>query len=185
VCLSKGKTREKDVKKLGLLIALMVMVGNAYAMKIGVVNVPVLLETSPQAMDASKRMESKFQKQRDQLNATRIELQKEGAELEKSKVLMKDADYKRKQADIAKRGQDWQRKMKELQDLMNLKSNEELKNMQIVVNQAIKSVGEQEKFDLILYEGIAFSSEQTNITSKVLQEMKRIFDSNNKKLNKK
>jgi outer membrane protein len=176
----------RDVlKRLSYVILGLALSTASVAMNIGVVNVPVLLEQSPQALAASKRLETSFSKQKNLLEKERQALQSEGEELEKSQILLKEADLKRKQKELGRKGQEWQRKMKELQELMNAKSNEELSKMQTIVNRAIQQVGERDKFDLILYEGIAFSSNAANITNRVLQEMSRIHDADNQKLNKK
>ena len=39
----------------------------------------------------------------------------------------------------------------------------------MIINQAINQYANQEQFDLILYENVAFSSDKVNITDKIIE----------------
>ena len=55
------------------------------------------------------------------------------------------------------------------QKTMDLKKIELLNEIEMIINQAINQYANQEKFDLILYENVAFSSDKVNITDKIIE----------------
>jgi outer membrane protein len=67
---------------------------------------------------------------------------------------------------------DIQRKRNDIQELVNIRRNEELAKLQKIVNQGIKAIGKKEGFDLILYEGIAYTNNSLDVTQKVLDYLR-------------
>ena len=55
------------------------------------------------------------------------------------------------------------------QKTMDLKKIELLNEIEMIINQAINQYANQEQFDLILYENVAFSSDKVNITYKIIE----------------
>ena len=55
------------------------------------------------------------------------------------------------------------------QKTMDLKKIELLNEIEMIINQAINQYANQEQFDLILYENVAFSSDKVNITDNIIK----------------
>ena len=55
------------------------------------------------------------------------------------------------------------------QKTMVLKKIELLNEIEMIINQAINQYANQEQFDLILYENVAFSSDKVNITDNIIE----------------
>ena len=55
------------------------------------------------------------------------------------------------------------------QKTMDNKKIELLNEIELIINQAINEYATKEKFDLILYENVAFSSDKVNITDKIIE----------------
>ena len=55
------------------------------------------------------------------------------------------------------------------QKTMDNKKIELLNEIELIINQAINEYATKEKFDLILYENVAFSSDKVNITNKIIE----------------
>ena len=49
-----------------------------------------------------------------------------------------------------------------------------LKEIELIVNQTINEYAIRENFDLILYQNIAFVSEEINITQKIIDEIEKL-----------
>ena len=56
---------------------------------------------------------------------------------------------------------------------MNNKKIDLLKEIEILVNQTINEYALRENFDLILYENIAFVSDEVDITDEIIAEIER------------
>ena len=63
---------------------------------------------------------------------------------------------------------EFERKQRELNEDASLRKNEELKKFQDQINKVIDSITQTEGYDLILYNGAAFTSKKINITDKVI-----------------
>jgi outer membrane protein len=136
--------------------------------KVRVVNVAKLLDQAPQAKDASSALEREFAPQQKELNKMNDEIEKNAKDYEKNKSVMTEAQREAKERDIVMKKRDLQRRRNDIQELLNIRRNEELSKLQDLVNLAIKAVGEKEGYDLILYDGIAYTRETIDITSNVL-----------------
>ncbi len=144
-------------------------VGFSKEVKIGVVNIALLLEKAPQAKAASSALEKEFGPQQVELTKLAKKMEMKQKEFQKNKLVMVESQRQAAQRDISMMNRDIQRKKNDIQELVNIRRNEELASLQSVVNQGIKQIGKRDGFDLILYEGIAYTSERIDVTKKVLE----------------
>lgn len=142
--------------------------------KLGVVNVGLLLEQAPQAKQASANLEKEFGPQQTELKAAAKDLEQKQQEYQKNKMLLTDAQKATKEREITMLTREVQRKQNDIQELVNIRRNEELAKLQSLVNQAIKEIGKQQSFDLILYEGIAYTNNRLDVTQAVLDYLKKL-----------
>jgi outer membrane protein len=148
----------------------------AGAVKVGVVNVAVLLEESPQAKSASAGLEQEFSVQQQELISLNNQMEQKQRELNRDRLAMTESQQNLREREIAILGREIQRKRNDVQELLNIRRNEELARLQNVVNDAIREVGQREGFDLILYEGIAYTSSRIDLTEQVLRYMTELHE---------
>lgn len=146
------------------------------AVKVGVVNVAVLLEQSPQAKSASAGLEQEFSVQQQELISLNNQMEQKQRELTRDRLAMTESQQNLREREVAILGREIQRKRNDVQELLNIRRNEELAKLQNVVNDAIREVGQREGFDLILYEGIAFTSSRIDLTEQVLSYMTELHE---------
>ncbi len=152
--------------------------------KLGVVNVAMLLEKAPQAIAASKKLEQEFLPQQKTLQKLVADLNKKQTTYAKNKLVMSESQKQAKERELALLSREVQRKQNDIQELLNLRRNEELAQIQKLVNQAIKKVGQAEHFDLILYEGIAYTNNRLDVTQKVLAYLEKVNKQQKTEFNK-
>jgi outer membrane protein len=152
------------------------LLADAGAVKVGVVNVAILLEESPQAKSASASLQQEFSAQQQELINLNNEMEQKQSELNRDRLAMTESQQNLREREVAILGREIQRKRNDVQELLNIRRNEELANLQNVVNDAIREVGQREGFDLILYEGIAFTSSRIDLTEQVLQYMTELHE---------
>lgn len=143
--------------------------------KLGVVNVSLLIEQAPQAKAASKKLEQEFAPQQKELEKLAKKLDGLQKDYAKNKLAMSATQRTAKEREIALLTREIQRRRSDIQELVNLRRNEELSKLQALINQAIREIGESQKYDLILYDGIAFSSKRIDITPQVLQYLQKRY----------
>ncbi|GMT39793.1 MAG: hypothetical protein IEMM0001_0528 [bacterium] len=140
--------------------------------KIGFVNLVKLIEQAPQGASATKKIEAEFSPRDKAIRKKQKKIKKLESDLEKNALVMKASELSKKGAEITKLKRSIKREADEFREDYNLRRNEELKVLQKVVREAISEVGKENKFDLILAEGVLFASKKANITELVLKKLR-------------
>lgn len=154
------------------------------SVKIGVVNVGLILEQAPQANAASRKLEQEFSPQQEELMRLGERLDKEQDELRRNRLAMSEAQLNAKERELAMLNREIQRRQNDIQELLNIRRNEELANLQSLVNVAIREVGTSHSYDLILYEGIAYTHSRIDITQDVLDFLSNEFQKQDSNFNR-
>ncbi|MBD3755759.1 MAG: OmpH family outer membrane protein, partial [Gammaproteobacteria bacterium] len=89
-----------------------------------------------------------------------------------------------KEREISMMTREIQRRRNDIQELLNLRRNEELAKLQTLVNDAIKAIGKEKEFDLILYEGIAYTNNRLDVTQDVLKHLQEVSQKQRANFNK-
>lgn len=152
--------------------------------KLGVVNVALLLEQAPQAKSATASLEKEFSPQQAELKSLAAKLEKQQADYQKNKTVMSDAQKISKEREVSMLTREIQRRRNDVQELLNLRRNEELAKLQNIVNESIKVIGKKQGFDLILYEGIAYTNDRIDVTKDVLDHLKTVNKQQRSEFNK-
>jgi len=138
--------------------------------KIGFVNGQKVINESPQAAKAKKKLEKEFEKRDQDLQKLAKQLQGMQEGLEKNAVTMSETDRRNKEREFGDLNRDFQRKQREFREDLNLRQNEEMAGIYERVNKIIKQVAEAEKYDLIIQEGV-YVSPKLDITDKVIKAL--------------
>ena len=138
-------------------MAILTGVSPAYAeTKIGYVNAVELVETAPQGKKALKDLEGEFSGRERELLALRDEVLKLEQSLSKNSLLLKDtekADKTRQLVDLQRR---LKREQRELSEDFNLRRNEELSKLQIIVTEAVIKVAKEQNYDIVFQQAVWF-----------------------------
>jgi outer membrane protein len=157
------------VPLLACLLALTAFSAHA-EMKIGFVNGQRVINESPQAVRAKKKLEKEFEKRDQDLQKMAKQLQAMQESLEKNGVTMSETDRHAKEREFGDLNRDFQRRQREFREDLNLRQNEEMSAIYDRVNKVIKQIAEAEKFDLILQEAV-YVSPRIDITEKVIKAL--------------
>lgn len=149
----------------------------AQPVKLGVVNVGMLLEKAPQAQAAGKSLEKEFGPQQAELKRMAANLEQMQKDYQKNQLILSETQKASSEREITMMTRDIQRKRNDIQELVNIRRNEELASIQNEVNKAIREIGKQQAYDLILYEGIAYTNNRLDITDAVLKYLEKEYRS--------
>ncbi|MCX8017965.1 MAG: OmpH family outer membrane protein, partial [Rhodocyclaceae bacterium] len=125
--------------------------------KLGFVNGQRVVNESPQAMRAKKKIEEEFKKRDLELQQMSKKLQTLQENLDKNGVTMAESERRSKEREFADLNREFQRKQREFREDLNLRQNEEMAAIFERANKVIKQIAETEKFDLIVQEAVYFS----------------------------
>ncbi|MDK9725291.1 MAG: OmpH family outer membrane protein [Sterolibacteriaceae bacterium MAG5] len=138
--------------------------------RIGFVNAQRVINDSPQAVKAKKKLEKEFEKRDQDLSRLAKQLQTMQEGLEKNAPTMAETERRNKEREFNELSRDFQRKQREFREDLNLRQNEEMAAIYERVNKIIKQVAEAEKFDLIVQE-VVYASPKIDITEKVIKSL--------------
>lgn len=161
--------------KIALFIGLLLATNISFAdLKIGVVNIPAVLEKAPQAEKAKKRLEQEFKPRDNQLVSQQKEIQALQEKLKKDASVMGESQRNKVESELQNKIRDAKRSQQEFSEDFNAKRNEELGKLQRRIVEAIKAIAKDQEFDLILTDGVIYSSPQMDITSQLQQKLTSI-----------
>ena len=146
-------------------------VGWTQDLKVGYVNVVKVIEQAPQGDAALKKLESEFGPKDRQLRGTRDNIKSLEEELAKNELVLKESERREKELQL----RDLQRKLKrqtqEFREDYSIRRNEELRELEKIVHKVIVEIAKNEKYSLIIHQGVVYADNQIDITEKVLKKL--------------
>ncbi len=160
-----------------LLAGLCLIADTAFAAeyKVGFVDAAKVLEQAPQMEAASRRLEKEFEARNRGLVGVQKEIRTLENKLVRDGAVMSEAETSRTEREVRARKRELKRQQDEFRDDLNLRRNEELQKLQKKAIEAIQTLAKKEKFDLIVGDGVVFASKRVDVTSKVIDLLKREF----------
>lgn len=137
-------------------------------MKIGVVNVQLLIERIPQTRDALQSLEEEFAPRQRELVAKQTEFQELAEKVQQDIQVMGETERRNAENDLRDLRRDVTRIEQEIREDFNLRRNEELAKLQRSVLQEVTNYAQEQGFDMIVGDGVLFASAAVNVTDEVL-----------------
>ena len=137
--------------------------------KIGYVVVERVLQEAPQTAASNKELEKEFKSRTDGLQKKVKGIQKQEKDFNKNSVTMSAADRQKAQKKIQNSKIEIQRIERELREDIDIRRREEIGKLQAKINEAIEEMAKTDKYDLILYQGVAYASKEIDITDKLIK----------------
>jgi outer membrane protein len=164
----------KNLKIIGLFFAL-TMLGtsaNAAELKIGVVNAGAILEQSPQKTQALSRLEKEFLSRSKSLEKKHKNLRAAQEKLAQDGAILSATERKAKERDILSEQRELKRLQDEYSEDLSIRRNEELRKLEKEIAETIVNLAKKEAYDLVVYQGVIYASERTDMTAQVLELLK-------------
>ena len=153
---------------LGAVLIITTNISHA-EVKIGVVKVDQILKEAPQTDISNKKLEKEFKARTDKLKKSITSLQTKETDYKKNSITMSDTEKEKQGKEIQNLRIDIQRDERELREDIDLRRREEINSLQGKVNIAIEELAKKDKYDLILYSGVAYASDSIDITNAVIK----------------
>ena len=158
-----------------VFILLVCTISFAYAeVKIGFVKVDQILKDAPQATESNKKLESEFKTRTEKLKKQISDLNNKEKDFKKNSLTLSDTEREKTQKKLMDSRIDIQRSERELREDIDLRRREEISKLQNKVTEAIELIAKRDKYDLILYTGVAYASDKIDMTAIVLKELGNI-----------
>lgn len=143
------------------------------AYKLGAVNAVRVLQESPQADVARKMIEKEFAQRDKDLVAAQKKVKELEDKLNKDGAIMSEGERSKLERDIVAKKRDLKRDQDEFREDLNFRRNEEFAKIQKKIVQAIQQVAKDNKYDVVLSEGVIYASEKVDISGLVIDYLKK------------
>ena len=165
------------VKKLAilvLLIAPLLIVQNVVAkeLKMGVVDIARVLEESPQADVARKRLQEEFSPREKDLVAEQQKIRKLEEQLVRDGAIMSESERAKLERRVISLKRDAKRSQDEFREDLNFKRTEILEALQRKLITTIQKHAKELGYDIVLAEGVIYADDSVNITKEILTKLK-------------
>lgn len=167
----------KTIHKLAVaLVACTALSAPAFAeTKVGVVNTVRLMEEAPQAKSAQSNIETEFAPREQELLKLQKAIRKLEDKLSRDGAVMSEKESTKLERDILSKRRELKRSQDEFRDDLNIRKNEVLSQLQRQMYEATVSLAKEKKYDVILGQGVVYSSDSVDITEEVLKKLKAKF----------
>ena len=147
----------------------------AQELKIGVVNIPALMEQAPQARVAMTALDEEFKPRQREIIAKQTELQELNEKVQRDLAVMGETERRNAEKDLRDLQREVTRLQTEFREDLNLRRNEELGNLQRSLLKEVQDFAQASGYDLVVGDGVLFASTAVNITENVLRAMEANF----------
>ena len=143
--------------------------------KIAVVNVQEAISQIPQAAALMQTLETEFKDEKAVIEQLQKDLTFEDENLKRNGSLMSEKEKTDLQTKMAGLYQQYQVKVKEFQQTVSMRKNEETNKLLALVTQAVDNIAAKDGYDLVISkQAVVFSKPKTNITSKVVEQVSKL-----------
>ena len=165
------------VTTLVLLAATLPAAALAQSPKIGYVDVPYLIDNSPQAREASTQLEEEFGAAQQQLQEKQQDYQRLQQKLQKDGLVMSESERQEIEQQMRDLKRDIQRDEETFREELNIQRNDAFKRVRNAVMQAVQNLAAEEGYDLVVGQGALYASDAVDLTERVLERMKERYES--------
>ena len=144
----------------------------AAGLRIAYVNYSQLIQESPQAQSAVASLRAEFAPKQRILQVEANQLKAKEDTLKKNEATMTQDQRDQAELDLRERYQDLARKQSEIQDDVNTRRNELMSELQKTLVQVVQNYAKQQRYDLVLADGVIYANSALDITPAILSALK-------------
>ncbi|GMQ87147.1 MAG: hypothetical protein BMS9Abin08_0345 [Gammaproteobacteria bacterium] len=148
--------------------------------RVGVVNTVRLMEEAPQAKEAQSKIETEFSPRERELVNLQKSIRKLEDRLSRDGAVMSEKESSKLEREILSKRRELKRTQDEFRDDLNIRKNEVLSRLQRQMYEATVALAKEKKFDIILGQGVVYSSDSVDVTNMVLDKLKAGFKTGGK-----
>jgi outer membrane protein len=142
--------------------------------KNGFIESKVLLEQSPQAIEANSKLTAQFGEREQSLRKLAQSIQQMEKTYQTDSAIMSAAQKQKAEDNIVQNKRRFQFEQQSLKEDLQSKQRELLQDVQKVIKETIQSYGANNGFDFIFTDtSVAYGSDAVNVTEDILKELKK------------
>lgn len=175
----KGNIMKMNGKMMAFLVAAFLLgsslpgFAQSSDLKIGYVNLQELVSKAPQSAAAIEKAQKEFATRQEELKGMATEVQALREKLVKERITMSDDARKKLEENLLSKEREYKWNQSILDEDAKIRENQILTEIKQLVFKAIVEIAKQDKYDLVLTDGVIFKSARVDLTAKVLSELRK------------
>jgi outer membrane protein len=157
------------------LVCAFAIPASAQELKIGVVNIQVLMERAPQTKAAMDALQEEFAPRQREFLAKQKEFEDLSTKVQKDLAVMGETERRNAEKNLRDLQREVTRLQNEFREDLNLRQNEELGLLQRSLLKEVQEYAAQQNYDLVVGDGVLYASTTVNITEFVLRAVEANF----------
>ena len=161
-----------------LLISAMMLLAfsaQAVSVKVGIVKVEKILAEAPQVEAVNAEMLKRFSGKKDELKALEEDIKKLQEKYQRNELVMTQDKLDEIKKEALAKLQEFKQKEAVLNQEVSTMRSQKLAELQQQIRGIIEDIAKKGDYDLILSDGVVYTSDKLDITDKVLERMKKAF----------
>ncbi len=163
------------MKKFISIIILGLMLSSSFAvqaeLKVAAVNINRVMLEAPKFKSANQAIDSEFKIKTDQLKSKANEIKTLQDSFKRDFDTMSEDQKRVKSEEIRTKAKDFNDREKTLVQEFNQKRNEKLQELQKLLSTQIQALANEQGYDLVLTQGVAFATPSVDITDKLIARL--------------
>jgi outer membrane protein len=144
----------------------------AAEIRLAVVNISKLVTESPQAASARQKMDQEFSARRKRLEGLQNKILADVEKAKKDAAVMSADQKKKVQEDLVKSQREFAQQQGEYNAEVARREQQELEILRKAILEVVAEVARQNRYDVVLGDGVVYAADSVNITDKVLATMR-------------
>ncbi len=139
--------------------------------KLAFLNPAIIMEQAPQAKAASKALEIEFKQLELDLRADADSIRQMESDYQKDSAIMSAEQKKKNKEAIDQKKRKFQLDQQSAKEDLQIRRQQLIQKIQQTIAAVIRKFGEDNEYDLIFTEGVAYASDSVDITDEILMEL--------------
>ncbi len=168
------------MKKIGMALWALTFLGSVHALaddgiKIGVINLPEVLQQSPYAAEIRDKILAEFGGREEKLRALQEELQAESEKLTRDSAVMSESARQALQQEIMTKQAEFISLQESFREDTMRRQNEETQALLEIIGYEVEAVAQAEKLDMIIHRDAVpyIADEKLDVTPLVIEKLKK------------
>lgn len=168
---SNSETIMRLSKQLLFLTCLLFAMSAQAELKAAYINSVLLLQKAPQALAATDALKQEFQSREQAIRDLAQQVKQEEANLQKDAAIMSADQKKKMENSILEKKRKIRFDAQSLNEDVELRRKQEIQKLRNTISGVIKKYAEDNGYDLVFTEGVAFASDTVDITDEILKQL--------------
>lgn len=164
------------ISSIALAGALMLPALGVQAAGVAVVDVPYIIDNSPQAEAASRQLQEDFGPVQQRMQQMQQEYQEIAESLERDALVMDEQEQAQAEQRLQELEQEMRQMEQQFQQQLGVEQEQAFSRIQQIIAEIVNEIADEEGYDVVVGQGVLYARDSVDLTDRVLERMRERFE---------